>query len=257
MLKSLISAFAMYSKIPMPEIEWSEENHKYSLCFFPLIGLIIGFVEYIWGAFCYAFQIGTVLYSAVSVIIPVIVTGGIHLDGFCDVLDAKNSYADRERKLEIMKDSRVGAFALIGLVSYFIIQFGLYSEISSEHAFMSSGIIFIISRALSGIGAVTLKCAKKSGTLQGFSEPADRKITLVSLILIYAFCILFLIYIDMLCGISVFLVSALSFVYYRNFAYKTFGEITGDLAGYFLQICEISMLGVIVLCDILERGVCC
>ena len=48
-----------------------------------------------------------------------------------------------------------------------------------------------------------------------------------------------------------------SFVYYRNFAYKTFGGITGDLAGYFLQICEISMLGVIVLCDILERGVCC
>ena len=257
MLKSLISAFAMYSKIPMPEIEWNEKNHRYSLCFFPLIGLVTGLIEYIWGALCYALQIGTVLYSAIAVIIPVIITGGIHLDGFCDVLDAKNSYADREKKLEIMKDSRAGAFAIIGLAVYFTLQFGLYSEITSEHAFMSSGIIFVISRALSGTGAVILKCAKKSGTLQSFSEPADRKITLVSLILIYASCILFLIYLDFLCGISVFFVSALSFLYYRNFAYKTFGGITGDLAGYFLQICEISMLAVIVLCDILERGVCC
>lgn len=257
MLKSLISAFAMYSKIPVPEIEWNEKNHRYSLCFFPLIGLVTGLFEYLWGTFCYIFQIGTLLYSAVSVIIPVIVTGGIHLDGFCDVLDAKYSYADRNRKLEIMKDSRVGAFALIGLVSYFIVQSGLYSEITSEHAFISSSIIFVISRALSGIAAVTLKCAKKSGTLQSFSEPADRKITIGVLISVYILCIALLIYLDTLCGISVFTVSILSFAYYRSFSYKTFGGITGDLEGYFLQICEISMLAVIVLCDILERGVCC
>lgn len=257
MLKSLISAFAMYSKIPVPEIEWNEKNHRYSLCFFPLIGLATGLLEYLWGTFCYIFQIGTLLYSAVSVIIPVIVTGGIHLDGFCDVLDAKYSYADRNRKLEIMKDSRVGAFALIGLVSYFIVQSGLYSEITSEHAFISSSIIFVISRALSGIAAVTLKCAKKSGTLQSFSEPADRKITIGVLISVYILCIALLIYLDTLCGISVFTVSILSFAYYRSFSYKTFGGITGDLEGYFLQISEISMLASIVLCDILERGVCC
>lgn len=257
MLKSLISAFAMYSKIPMPEIEWNEKNHRYSLCFFPLIGLVTGLLEYIWGTFCYIYQVGTVLYLAIAVIIPVAVTGGIHLDGFCDVLDAKNSYADRERKLEIMKDSRAGAFAIIGLAVYFTVQFGLYSEITSEQAFMSSAVIFIISRALSGIGAVTLKCAKKSGTLQSFSEPADRKITLVTLISVYILSIAFLIYLDTLCGILTAVVSLLSFAYYRNFAYKTFGGITGDLAGYFLQICEISMLAVIVLCDISERGVCC
>lgn len=257
MLKSLISAFSMYSKIPMPEIEWSEENHRYSLCFFPLIGAVTGFFEYLWGAFCLYYQVGTLLYSAIAVIIPVIITGGIHLDGFCDVLDAKYSYADREKKLEIMKDSRVGAFALIGLAVYFILQFGLYSEISSEYAFMSVNIIFIISRALSGIGAVTLKCAKKSGTLQSFSEPADRKITLTVLIFIYILCIAFLIYSDKISGIAAASVSILSFIYYRNFAYKTFGGITGDLAGYFLQICEISMLASIVFCDIFERGVCC
>lgn len=257
MLKSLISAFAMYSRIPVPKIEWNEENHRYSLCFFSVIGLVIGICEYLWGTFCLYFQVGTLLYSVISVAVPVIITGGIHLDGFCDVLDAKYSYAEREKKLEIMKDSRVGAFALIGLALYFIVQCGLFSEISSESSFLSVTVIFIISRALSGIGAVTLKCAKKSGTLQSFSEPADRKITLAVLISVYIICSALLIFADTLCGIVTTVVSVLVFLYYRRFSYKTFGGITGDLAGYFLQICEISMLGAIVLCDIFERGVCC
>jgi len=255
MLKSLISAFAMYSKIPMPETEWSEENHKYSLCFFPLIGLIIGIMEYLWwNVNSVVYQSGSILYSAVSVVIPVIVTGGIHLDGFCDVLDAKNSYADRERKLEIMKDSRVGAFAVIGLAVYFIIQFGLYSA-EDENIILCSSLIFVISRALSGIGAVTLKCAKKSGTLQSFSEPADRKITLMVLVSVYVICIAFLIYSDWITGTGILFSSLLSFAYYRRFAYRNFGGITGDLAGYFLQVCEISMLAVIVFCGIIERSV--
>jgi len=263
MFKSLISAFSMYSKIPMPKIEWIEENRRYSLCFFPLIGLIIGLLEFLWGNFYtynlilktenkYCFYISETLYSAVATVIPVIVTGGIHLDGFCDVLDAKNSYADKNRKLEIMKDSHIGAFAVIGLAVYFIMQFGLYSMTKSSIIYCYL-FFFIISRALSGIGAITLKCAKKSGTLQSFSEPADKKVTLTVLISIYIFCIAFLFCYDWIFGAGVLLSSLLSFLYYRNFSYRKFGGITGDLAGYFLQICEISMLLTVVLCDIFEK----
>lgn len=262
MFKSLISAFSMYSKIPMPKIEWSEENRRYSLCFFPLIGLIIGLLEYLWGDFYsynailklenkYYFYISPTFYSAIATLIPVVVTGGIHLDGFCDVLDAKNSYADKNRKLEIMKDSHIGAFAVIGLAVYFIMQFGLYSMTRYSVACCSL-FIFIISRALSGIGAVTFKCAKKSGTLQDFAKPADKKITLIVLISVYIFCVVFLFCFDLMCGIGILLSSILSFVYYRNFSYKNFGGITGDLAGYFLQICEISMLAAVLLFDSVE-----
>ncbi len=257
MLNSFISALAMYSRIPVPEIEWNEKNHRYSLCFFPFIGLIIGFFEYLWGTFCEYYITGRFFYSVIAVAIPVMITGGIHLDGFCDVLDAKYSYAEKEKKLEIMKDSRVGAFAVIGIVIYFLVQSGFYSEISSENSFLSMTALFVISRALSGIGAITLKCAKKNGTLQNFSEPADRKITVFVLISVYTLCILWLIYIDILCGIGILAVSVLCFLYYRHFSYKTFGGITGDLAGYFLQMCEIVMLGTVLIVDVIERGVCC
>ncbi|MGM9936265.1 MAG: adenosylcobinamide-GDP ribazoletransferase, partial [Candidatus Ornithomonoglobus sp.] len=49
MINSLIIAFSMYSRIPMPRVEWREESMKYVMCFFPLIGVIIGAVVYIAG----------------------------------------------------------------------------------------------------------------------------------------------------------------------------------------------------------------
>ena len=53
-----------------------------------------------------------------------LVTGGIHLDGFMDTTDARSSYGDREKKLAILKDSHVGAFAVIGCSFYLILSAG-------------------------------------------------------------------------------------------------------------------------------------
>ena len=52
MASSLVIAFATYSRIPMPRVDWSEENRRYSLCFFPLIGLVIGAVMAGWLWLC-------------------------------------------------------------------------------------------------------------------------------------------------------------------------------------------------------------
>ena len=45
MLNSLFSAFLMYSRIPVPQVEWKEENRRYSLCFFPVIGVVLGIIQ--------------------------------------------------------------------------------------------------------------------------------------------------------------------------------------------------------------------
>ncbi|MDE6738305.1 MAG: adenosylcobinamide-GDP ribazoletransferase, partial [Lachnospiraceae bacterium] len=47
-INSFIIAVAMYSKIPMPKVEWNQKNMKYVLCFFPVIGLVIGALLYGW-----------------------------------------------------------------------------------------------------------------------------------------------------------------------------------------------------------------
>ena len=247
MLKSLCSAFLMYSRIPVPKVGWNEENRRYALCFFPLIGAIIGAVLLFWRWLCFQLNIGQMLFAVISVWIPVLITGGIHLDGFCDVTDAKSSYASRERKLEIMSDSHVGAFAVMYLGIYLLLQIGFYTEVDSVK---TSGLIscgFVLSRALSGLSAVLFKSAKKQGTLQSFVLVAQRNITVITLVMLIILSCIEMMMISPVQGICCTVISGVIFWYYRRFACQTFGGITGDTAGWFLQICELGILASAVL----------
>jgi len=64
MLKSLFSAFLMYSRIPMPKCEWREENRRYSLGFFPLVGTVIGVMIILWRMLCDILETGQFIFSA-------------------------------------------------------------------------------------------------------------------------------------------------------------------------------------------------
>ena len=135
MLKSLIIALAMYSKLPVPNIDWDEKNMRYAMCFFPVVGVIIGALVFGAGQLILRYtECGKLFFAAVMTMIPVAVTGGIHLDGFADTIDAVSSYKDREKKLEILKDPHTGAFAVIGLCAYFLITAALWSEVNLKNA---------------------------------------------------------------------------------------------------------------------------
>ena len=238
----------MYSRIPMPQIEWKEENRRFALCFFPFIGAVIGGVLWLWEYIADILGVGDILFGAVCTAVPILITGGIHLDGFCDVCDARASYAPRERALEIMSDSHIGAFAAVSLGLYLMLDCAFFSE--TRTVLMPLIVcIFIVSRALSGLGAVTLKCAKKDGTLQSFSRPAHKNITVIVLSAVLLGCLCVMAYNSVISGLAGFFGGVLTFLYYRSFSYKRFGGITGDLAGYFLQLCELIMLICIVISD--------
>ena len=239
-LRSLASAFLMYSRIPMPQVEWKEENRRYALCFFPIIGAVIGVLILLWRYLCSLFDFGAIITGVVSVIIPVMVTGGIHIDGFCDVIDAKSSFGDREKKLSIMSDAHIGSFAAIYLAVYLLLQTAVYSEIRDMKIVAVTALGFVLSRSLSGIGAVCFKSAKSDGTLQSFVKPAHRKITLSVLVVIAVITAVFTAYISIVSGVFAIVGALFCFLLYRISAYKNFGGITGDTAGWFLQICELA-----------------
>ena len=121
-LRSLVIAFSMYSQIPMPQFT----------CFFPWVGAAIGGITMFWWWFCGKFSVGNVAFAMIGTAIPLAVTGGFHVDGFMDTMDAFHSYQPREKKLEILKDSHIGAFSVICLVLYELIYIGAYSESSSD-----------------------------------------------------------------------------------------------------------------------------
>ena len=244
LLNAMIIAIAMYSKIPMPRVDWNEKNMRYAMCFFPLVGVIIGVLEAVAGNLITAWKgEGTFLCAVVLTLIPVFVTGGIHLDGFADTMDAKSSYGDREKKLEILKDPHTGAFAIISLCCYFLLCVGIFSEMRTEHLF-AAALVFVFSRSLSGISVVTFQAAKNSGLLRTFQDGAQKRNVLI--IWLLAAGVGFYLTAG-LCGVVAAVVGLAVFFYYYQFSRKQFGGITGDLAGYFLQLCELFMLAVLAL----------
>ena len=108
-------ALAMFSALPVPQFDWNEKNMRYALCAFPLVGVICGAL---W-CLCGALPLPDAAHAAGFCLIPVWVTGGIHLDGYADTCDALASYGDTAKKLAILKDPHCGAFAVIRLCSYF------------------------------------------------------------------------------------------------------------------------------------------
>jgi adenosylcobinamide-GDP ribazoletransferase len=250
-VSSLVIAFSMYSKIPMPKVEWSKENMRYAMCFFPLVGAVLGGVVYLWCSFSNVLAMSRVFNTVIVILIPLLLTGGIHMDGFLDTTDALSSYQPREKKLEILKDPNTGAFAVIACVSYFLLTFGFWYEITPDTIPMVA-IGFVVSRAFSGLAVVSFPMAKSSGLAATFSSEANKKLTRIVMIsfLLLAACGMLLINwkLGLLCLLGVLLL----FIYYYRMSTKEFGGITGDLAGYFLQLCELT----IVICVVLGGKLC-
>lgn len=239
-------AFAMYSKIPMPRSDWTKENMRYAMCFFPAIGAVIGALVYGWGCLAPSFCQGGLLPAVGYVMIPVLVTGGIHLDGFLDAADALGSYQPMERKLEILKDSHAGAFAVIAGISYFLLALGVWSELGlAQIPVLAGG--YVLSRALSGFAVVTFPCAKNTGLLAMFSDAAQKKRVRVTMAVYILVCCVWACMLHPRYGAALLLGAALAFIHYHHMSKKQFGGITGDLAGYFVQVCELVMAAAVLL----------
>ncbi|WP_024859512.1 adenosylcobinamide-GDP ribazoletransferase [Ruminococcus flavefaciens] len=249
MLKSLCSAFLMYSRIPVPKVEWKEENRRCALGFFPLIGAVIGGLLILWRIFCDRLGIAQFLFAAGAVFLPVLVTGGIHLDGFCDVCDARASYADKAKRLEIMSDPHIGSFAVIRLCLYLIMQTALFTQIKTVRAAAVIACGYVLSRALSGLTAVTFKSAKSEGTLRSFVRPSHKNITVAMEAFFITLSTASAVFLMPVEGLSAAAAAVLVLLWHRYTSYRDFGGITGDLCGWFLQVCEIAMLAAAVFAE--------
>lgn len=244
-INGFIIAISAYSKIPMPKVEWNRRNMKYALCFFPVIGLIIGALFYGWSEICYICGFNQTFFALVGAVIPIIITGGIHMDGFMDTADALHSYEKKEKKLEILKDPRIGAFAVIAAICYFLLYVAGLTLIWKKKQLLLLGLGFIISRTLSGMSMVWFPTAKKDGTAYTFSSAAHKPTIRVVLVTLLALCFISAVMIDPIIGAVMALAAMWVWTYYYYMSKKQFGGITGDLAGYFLCLCELSSILVI------------
>ena len=246
LINSLKIAFSMYTRIPTLKADWTEQNMRYVMCCFPCVGLLIGAAVWAAGRLLDALPFGRAFDTAVLLLVPLFITGGIHMDGFLDTVDALSAYQPAERRLEILKDAHTGAFAVIGAAVYFLLDYAVWSEVTTETLpVLLPG--FVLSRVLSAFSVTVWQGAKKDGLAAGFRQAAQKRFTAAALILegAAAATAMFVI-----CPRAAFLETAAAagaFVYYRYMAYRKFGGVTGDLAGWFLQVCELAMAGSVVI----------
>lgn len=246
-LRTLAAAFAQYSRIPMPRFAWKEEDMRCSLAAFPLVGAVTGAVFF--AAFIFSSRLAIPDAAAVLLLtaVPLIMTGGFHVDGFMDVADALSSYRTREEKLAILKDPHIGAFAVIRLAVCGLIYIAALIIVAAsdraEGLMLSISAGFMLSRSLSAVSVLTFRSAKNEGMLyyEATSAAGARKLNLCFDIAWLIIASAVMIRYGGASGAAETAAAVLSFAWYKYKSYKEFGGITGDTAGYFVVVCETAI----------------
>ena len=246
--RSFVSAFSMFSRLPVPTLKWRGDNMRYMMAMFPFVGAAVGLFLWAWLWISDTLGFGVILRAAGLTLWPIAVTGGIHLDGFCDTTDALASRAAPERKREILKDPHAGAFAVIGVTAYLLLYFALSAELTlTSRTPLLLGLTCVLSRTLSGFAVLLFSSGGGQGLARTFKDAASRTISVVSLLVFFLLCAAGLLLTDLAAGGAILLAALLCFLYLRIMSRRQFGGMSGDLAGYFLQLCELCALIALIL----------
>ena len=249
--RRLIVSFSLYSVIPMPRISFDNDDMACSLMWFPLVGAVIGAGVFLVNGTALKEALPAAVRVMLTLLIPLVVTGGIHLDGFMDTEDALHSYASKEKKLEILKDPHIGAFAVIGLVRTGLILAAavtmiLISKKSSSEAVLLLASVFVTGRALSGLTSLHFKKARDEGMLCKETKGSS-SLVYFCLYLQLLLSAVFTLFLDVKRGALVLAAFALYTVYYRYDTCRSFGGVTGDTAGHYLVQSETAAAAVLAL----------
>lgn len=247
-LKSIAVAFSLYSKIPMPRWNWATDDMKYHLAFFPWVGAVIGCLEYGWNQLAMYYELNIITRLLIMVAIPLIVTGGFHVDGFMDTCDAIHSYGDREKKLNILKDPHIGAFSVICLCIYGLLLISGLAQIDTVMGLTVLAIVPAEVRALAGIIIVTMRPSKEDGMVRTASDNASSKVVFAVLGVTLIVCMGLSAVFSFEYTLAVIVAQVIYLIIFVRMCMREFGGISGDLVGFFISVSElVAVLSVAIM----------
>ncbi len=243
-IRQIGAALSLYSKIPMPYYEWTDKDIACAIMYLPLVGVVIAALEYYANHILSALNIAVSVRSVIFILIPLLVTGGFHVDGYMDTADAIRSYQPKEKKLQIIDDPHIGAFSVISLVCSFLIMYSSVYIILDRggcEATLGCCVLFVISRALAGLTSVCQKVAKDDDMLAG--EMQNNNTVIYVMLYLWLFASLVFVLLTDIPNSLVMAASGVAFtIYYLRMTGKHFGGVLGDTAGYFVTAGEVFMI---------------
>ena len=246
-MKRFISILQFMTRIPINiDTGFDEEFHK-TITYFPLVGLVLGVLIYIIGLVSGIF-FDSFITSIIVTLALVILTGGLHIDGLGDTFDAIYSYRDKERMLEIMKDSRLGTNSLLAIMFLILLKIGfIYSIINNSLLWT---VIFMPVVARLGVIVMMYKTVTPRENGMGNLFIGKASTSMFTIAILYT--------IILIIGISklIFLASTFEammlistiiilFVFnnlFKKHIYKIIDGVTGDILGCTIELGELIYL---------------
>lgn len=244
-MKTYLNAFfmcqSMFCAIPAPQI-WDEKAKDKMLLFLPVVGLELGVIWYLLSLL----PLPKLIFALVLSAWPWIGTGFLHLDGYMDVTDAVKSYRSLQRRREILKDSHVGSFAVIGIVLLILGQFACFASVPDGADLRILMFVPAVSRCCSALSVTALPAMSTS-------QYADRQKPKSHLLVLAVMLGIFLLLGFLLCRREALALVGVLVGYgvALRKGYKSLEGMNGDIAGYALSIGELCAAAALALGGVL------
>ncbi|MBN9647857.1 adenosylcobinamide-GDP ribazoletransferase [Terrisporobacter glycolicus] len=246
-MKRFIGLLQFMTRIPIKaDIGFDEEFHK-SIVYFPLVGFVIGLISFSIGSL--SIQIFDPFITSIIIVAgEVILTGGLHIDGLGDTFDAIYSNRDKERMLEIMKDSRLGTNSLLAILFLVLIKIGLLN--SAINSNLMCLVIFMPMISRLGVIVMLYKTVtpRKVGMGNVFIGKATKGMFITAILYTVAILVVITKFLFLSTTLNIVklllsIVIVMLFDYlFKNHIYKKIDGVTGDILGCTIELGELIFL---------------
>lgn len=237
-MTSLLLAIQFLTVIPLKIRDVNERKLAYALVYFPLAGLLIGLIlaglsTALFSLHFYEFTVAAVLVVALAVI-----TGGMHLDGLSDTFDALAGGKDKEKCLEIMRDSHAGAMGAISIVCALLLKAAFIFSLRPQDYLPALILMCILSRWSMVEAMFFFPYARSEGKAKIFINNMTFRIFFITT----AVALILSIFIWQLKGLLLFVISGFTAWLFSMLVSRKVGGITGDTLGASCELNELAIL---------------
>lgn len=252
-IRTFFTALMFYTRIPCPSwVDHSEYYINRSIRYFPLIGWIVSLLGLLFFLAAY-YSFGIYVSVIVYCIATMGITGAFHEDGLADVFDGFGGGWTKEQILQIMKDSRLGTFGVLGIVLTVLLKMTLLVEILELMPLQLFLLGAIYAHAMSRFGAATVvftsvyardDADSKSKPVAKSASPAN---AIISMLFAFVPLVVFSLFSSKpMLWLSI-VPAGLVIIWMRSYFQKKIGGYTGDCLGAVQQVTEVVLLAQILL----------
>lgn len=238
MIRPFFIALQFLTRLPVNiSSKPDETSTANSLLYYPLVGLIIGVLL---ASLAWVLRDAPILLSAgLLLVVWVLITGGLHLDGLADSLDAwAGGLGDSERTLAIMKDPNCGPAGVVAIVLLLLLKFAALHTILQTGNLIILLLAPVLGRTILLLLFITTPYVRTNGLGTAIVSHLPRKL----LMLVFVVTLVAVFFVAGMSGLWLITIMLLVFILSRVLMMQRIGGMTGDVAGALVEVTEVSFL---------------